>query len=34
MKKYFQMMFELTSLIILFMGAIGILVHFLYSISF
>lgn len=33
MKKYIFFLFELTSLILLFMGAIGLLVHFLYLIS-
>lgn len=34
MKKYFFMIFELTALILLFIAAIELLVHFLYTISF
>lgn len=34
MKKYVLMMFELTSLILLFITAIGLLIHFLHTISF
>lgn len=33
MTKYFKMIFELITLILLFMGSIGLLMHFLYAIS-
>lgn len=34
MKKYFHMVFELVALIIVYVAAIGILMHYLYFISF
>lgn len=34
MRKYFQMMFELAALILLFTAVIGLLLHFLYSMSY
>lgn len=34
MQKYFKMIFEFVSLIILFTGAISLLLHFLHAINF
>ena len=34
MQKYFKMIFEFVSLIVVFTGAIHLLLHFLYAINF
>lgn len=34
MKKYIHMLFELFSLIVIFLAAIGLLMKFLYAINF
>lgn len=34
MRKYFHMIFELVSLIVFFVAAIGLLIQFLYALNF